>query len=137
MAWREKSLTQEQQTRELTLPTNPFSGLYRVVSGSHTDAYLGIVSLVAILAQALPTLLVNVPFRMVETYKTHEVCLWLAVAVMAGMICTVLGSFFVELPAMPVDPSTVFGAMYYANLDKIAYHNRRDYQISIFRNNSK
>jgi hypothetical protein len=132
VAWKDNSSAQAQKLRDLSLPTNPFSGLYRVVSGSHPDAYLGIVSLVAILAQALPTLLVNVPFRMVETYKTHEICLWLAVAVMAGMICTVLGSFFVELPAMLVDPSTVLGAMCYAKLDKTAYHNRRDYKIPTF-----
>ncbi|ETS82468.1 hypothetical protein PFICI_04344 [Pestalotiopsis fici W106-1] len=117
-----------QKTLELTLPTNPFSGLYRAISGSHPDAYLGIVSLVAILAQALPTLLVNVPFRMVETYKTHEICLWSAGAVMAAMICTVVGSFFVELPRMAVDPSTVAGAMYYATVDRTVYHNKRDYQ---------
>lgn len=104
---------------DLCPPSNPFSGLYRVLAGRHPDAYLGVVSLVSVLAHMLPSLLVNVPYRVIDTYPFHQSCLWLVVAVVAGMACTVLGSFFVDFPRMPVDPSTVVGAMYYATVDRV------------------
>ncbi|KAK6196668.1 hypothetical protein LQW54_011319 [Pestalotiopsis sp. IQ-011] len=78
---------------DLCPPSNPFSGLYRVLTGRHPDAYLGVVSLVSVLAHMLPSLLVNVPYRVIDTYPFHQSCLWLVVAVVAGMVCTVLGSF--------------------------------------------
>jgi len=67
----------------------------------------------SIVAEFMPILLNNVPFRLTQTYTTHRVCTWLAVAVLCVMWLVVVTSFFVSWPHMPVDPSTIAGAMYY------------------------
>jgi len=61
----------------------------------------------------MPILLNNVPFRLTQTYATHMACTWMAVAVLSLMWAVVFASFFVKWPHMPVDPSTIAGAMYY------------------------
>ncbi len=75
--------------------------------------YLVAVAFTAGLAEFMPILLNNVPFRVTQTWVAHQVCTWLAVAVLGLMVLVVVASFFVRWPHMPVDPSTIAGAMYY------------------------
>lgn len=43
--------------------------------------------------------------------------MWLAVTILSTMILVLLGSFLVKWPELPIDPSTIAGAMYYAVMD--------------------
>lgn len=101
------------EVHELDPPTNPFSALIRILLGRQSDFYLGIVAAVSILSEFLPTLLANVPHRVVETYIAHVVCMWLSVALLSVMALTIMGSFFVKWPHMPIDPTTLVGSLYY------------------------
>ncbi|KAK7750216.1 hypothetical protein SLS62_007846 [Diatrype stigma] len=95
-------------------PTNAFSGLYIALGRSRRDLYLGAVSVTAIMSEFLPALLNNVPYRVVQTHLAHVVCTWMAVGVLSVMVLVVLGSFFVDWPDFPIDPSTIVGAAFYA-----------------------
>ncbi|KAK4201020.1 hypothetical protein QBC40DRAFT_64301 [Triangularia verruculosa] len=99
------------QSITLSPPMNAFSGIYSAIKRRHI--FLIIVAATAILAEFLPILLNNVPFRVTQTFIASRVCTWLAVAIMSTMWIVVAASFFVKWPHMPVDPSTVAGAMYY------------------------
>ncbi|KAF3001176.1 hypothetical protein E8E14_007704 [Neopestalotiopsis sp. 37M] len=93
--------------------TNPFSALARTVWGRQSDLYLGMVAVMSIMSEFLPTLLANVPHRVIETYIAHFICMWLSVGLLILMALTIIGSFFVKWPHMPIDPTTLIGAMYY------------------------
>lgn len=95
-------------------PTNAFSGLYNALGRNRRDLYLGAVSGTAILSEFLPALLNNVPYRVIQTYLAHVVCTWIAVGVLSIMVLVVLASFFVDWPDLPIDPSTILGATFYA-----------------------
>lgn len=95
-------------------PTNAFSGLYNSLRRNRRDLYLGAVSATAIMSEFLPALLNNVPYRVVQTYLAHVVCTWMAVGVLSIMVLVVLASFFVDWPDLPIDPSTIVGAAFYA-----------------------
>lgn len=92
-------------------PTHAITGLWAAVYRRHL--YLSLVAVAALLAEFLPILLNNVPFRVTHTFLAHEVCTWLAVSILAYMWLVVLGSFLVVWPDMPADPTTIAGAMYY------------------------
>ncbi|KAI1759614.1 hypothetical protein GGR53DRAFT_132592 [Hypoxylon sp. FL1150] len=98
----------------MTPPTNPFSGLRSSFSPNHRDLYLGVVSATAILSEILPLLLSVALDKCTESFWAHTVCLWMAVSLLTMMILTVAGSFFLSWPPMPIDPSTIAGAMHYA-----------------------
>ncbi|KAK4173623.1 hypothetical protein QBC36DRAFT_359459 [Triangularia setosa] len=100
-----------QQSITLSPPMNAFSGIWSAVKCRHI--FLIIVAATAILAEFLPILLNNVPFRVTQTWIASRVCTWLAVAIMAIMWLVVVASFFIKWPHMPVDPGTIAGAMYY------------------------
>ncbi|KAK0671648.1 hypothetical protein QBC41DRAFT_48689 [Cercophora samala] len=99
------------QSITLSPPMNAFSGIYSAIKRRHI--FLIVVAFVAILSEFLPILLNNVPFRVTQTWVASRVCTWLAVAIMAIMWIVVAASFFIKWPHMPVDPSTIGGAMYY------------------------
>ncbi|KAF3761413.1 hypothetical protein M406DRAFT_233216, partial [Cryphonectria parasitica EP155] len=101
-----------QQSILLSPPTNAFYGLWSAYRQRHL--YLAFLSFVTLLAElCLPVTLSHVPFSAVETYMTQVVCTWLSAAILALMSSTLLLSFFVRWPHMPVDPRTVAGAMFY------------------------
>ncbi|KAI0602445.1 hypothetical protein F4775DRAFT_537261, partial [Biscogniauxia sp. FL1348] len=100
---------------ELNPPSNPFSGLVFSRSRGTRDLFLGIVSVTAILSEILPMILGNVSSNGPAASSVEDICTWLSVAILSIMIFTVLGSFFVKWPHMPMDPSTMVGAMYYAS----------------------
>ncbi|XXG96339.1 hypothetical protein Hte_002621 [Hypoxylon texense] len=95
----------------LAPPTNAFSGLWSSVRRRH--GFLAVVAVTSILSEFLTIFLGNIPFRVTQTYLVHNICTWAAVGILCIMILVVAGSFFVTWPHMPVDPSTVAGAMYY------------------------
>ncbi|KAK3378798.1 hypothetical protein B0T24DRAFT_521410 [Lasiosphaeria ovina] len=97
----------------LSPPLNAFSGILSAARRRHR--YLVTVAFTAILSEFLPLLLSNVPFRVTQTWMTHMVCTWLAMAILTIMWLVVAGGFLVKWPHLPVDPSTIAGAMFYVH----------------------
>ncbi|KAI1088704.1 hypothetical protein F5B19DRAFT_470214 [Rostrohypoxylon terebratum] len=95
----------------LAPPTNAFSGLWSAIRRRHS--FLAIVAVTSILSEFLTIFLSNVPYRVTQTFLVHNICTWAAVGILCIMVLVVVGSFFVPWPHMPVDPSTIAGAMYY------------------------
>lgn len=95
----------------LSPPINAFTGIFSAIR--RRDFFLVVVAFTAILSECMPVLLNNVPFRVTQTWATHMVCTWMAVGILCLMWLVVVGSFFVRWNHMPVDPSTIAGAMYY------------------------
>ncbi|KAI2616253.1 hypothetical protein GGR54DRAFT_649523 [Hypoxylon sp. NC1633] len=115
----------------LAPPTNAFSGLWSSMRRRHF--FLGVVALISILSEFLTIFLSNIPFRVTQTFLAHQVCTWAAVGILCVMVLVVVGSFFVMWPHMPVDPSTIAGAMYYvcdswmlSRLEGLSTSRRRD-----------
>ncbi|KAK8039055.1 hypothetical protein PG993_007466 [Apiospora rasikravindrae] len=98
----------------LTPPTNAYSGLWEVCQWRRPDGYLGLVAFTAILSDALPILLANVPSKALQASSTHLVCTWFVAAILSQMLVVITWSFLVDWPPMSMDPSTVAGAMYFA-----------------------
>ncbi|CAN8098525.1 unnamed protein product [Discula destructiva] len=93
-------------------PTNAFYGMWSAYRQRHL--YLGFLSFTTLLAElCLPVTLSHVPFSAVETYMTQFVSTYLSVAILGLMMISILASFFIKWPHMPVDPRTIAGAMYY------------------------
>ncbi|KAI0385560.1 hypothetical protein F5Y04DRAFT_268883 [Hypomontagnella monticulosa] len=102
------------KAKHMTAPTNPYSALGSLLKPERRDLYLGVVSATAILSEILPLLITTALDESIESFWAHTVCLWMAVVILSIMIFTLCGSFFVAWPHMPIDPSTIVGAMYYA-----------------------
>ncbi|KAK4044078.1 hypothetical protein C8A01DRAFT_43014 [Parachaetomium inaequale] len=100
-----------QRSITLSPPLNAFSGIVSAVKQRH--GFLIVVAFTAILAEFMPILLSNVPFRVTQTWTASRACTWMAVGVLSLMWLVVVGSFFIRWPHMPVDPSTIAGAVYY------------------------
>lgn len=96
----------------LSTPTNALSGM--VSAYFQRSPLLGIVSLTTALAKVvLPVTLDQVPFAYNSTWLSHQICAWLSISILALTIIVVAGLFLVEWPPLPVDPSTIAGAMFY------------------------
>jgi hypothetical protein len=95
----------------LAPPTNAFLGL--AYATRTRDVFLGAVAIAAALSEVLGIFLSNIPFQVTETFLVFQISLWTAVGILSFMVLVILGSFFVKWPSMPVDPSTIAGAMYY------------------------
>ncbi|KAH8685043.1 hypothetical protein BGZ61DRAFT_323522, partial [Ilyonectria robusta] len=102
----------------LTRPTNGYSGLYSSIK--HGQPFLGLVAFMTMLSNFMPLLLVNIPYTITQTYVTHVVCARTSMGVLLLMVLTIVGSFFVKWPDMPVDPRSIAGAMYYVCDSSIA-----------------
>ncbi|KAK4191334.1 hypothetical protein QBC35DRAFT_375997 [Podospora australis] len=92
-------------------PTNVFTGLWTAVR--QRDFPSSVVALAGVLSKFMPIVLANVPFSNTVTWRSHEACTWISVGVLWFMIFVLAGSLVVKLPAMPVDPGTIAGSMYY------------------------
>ncbi|KAI1456518.1 hypothetical protein F4805DRAFT_226957 [Annulohypoxylon moriforme] len=103
----------QQARRSILLapPTNAFSGLWSAIRRRHS--FLAVVAVTSILSEFLTIFLSNVPFRVTQTFIVHNICTWAAIGILCIMVLVVVGSFFIKWPHMPVDPSTIAGAMYY------------------------
>ncbi|KAK0715258.1 hypothetical protein B0H67DRAFT_514248 [Lasiosphaeris hirsuta] len=95
----------------LSPPLHALAGMWSARQRRHP--FLIVVAVTAILGEFMPLLLNNVPFRLTQTYITHMICTWLAIVLMCIMWLVVAASFFLSWPHMPVDPSTIAGAVYY------------------------
>ncbi|RYP41399.1 hypothetical protein DL767_001037 [Monosporascus sp. MG133] len=95
----------------LAPPTNAFSGLWSAVR--RRDGFLAVVAFTSVLSELLPVLLAEIPFRVSQTYLVHLITTWSAVGILCIMLLVLVSSFFVKWPHMPLDPTTVAGAMYY------------------------
>ncbi|KAH7310795.1 hypothetical protein B0I35DRAFT_514789 [Stachybotrys elegans] len=104
-----------QQAMDTKLSTNAFSGTFRALRPSSHDLYLAAVAFTAILAEFLPMLLSNVPYKVIQTWTTHAVCTWMTVSILGIMVILIGASFFINWPHLPVDPSTMAGSMYYVS----------------------
>lgn len=95
--------------------SNPFSGLYRAIRDRHF--FLAAVAATAILAEAMPILLHNLPSRGDLIASKHsslyQACTWTSVGILCVMLAVITTSFFVSWPHMPSDPSSPAGAMFY------------------------
>ncbi|KAI1358836.1 hypothetical protein F5Y08DRAFT_332783 [Xylaria arbuscula] len=95
----------------LAPPSNAFSGLWHAIRTRRV--FLGLVSLASILSESLGIFLGNVRFQVTQTFFVNQLCTWAAVAIISMMLLVLLISFFLKWPHMPVDPSSIAGAMYY------------------------
>ncbi|KAK3323813.1 hypothetical protein B0T19DRAFT_402103 [Cercophora scortea] len=95
----------------LSPPSSVFTGLYSALATK--DLVSANVSLATLLAKFTPILLSNIPFRNTVTWKTHEACTWLAVAVLSYMFIVLFASLWVRRAYMPVAPSSIAACMYY------------------------
>ncbi|KAL8393268.1 hypothetical protein RB595_003161 [Gaeumannomyces hyphopodioides] len=91
--------------------SNGFYGLYR--AARQREPYTFLVALMACLAEALPVVLSNVPYKSTQTLASHVVCARVSLAVLAAMLAVLLASFLLDWPALPADPRSVGGLMYY------------------------
>lgn len=94
--------------------TNPFTGLWVAFIPLRRDVYLGVVAATAILSEALPLFLGNIPCNGVQVESAETISVYLSVAVLSIMMVIIGTSFFIDWPSMDVDPSTIAGAMYKA-----------------------
>lgn len=81
--------------------------------------FLAVVGLTSVVSEFMTILLSNVPFQITQTYAAHEACMWLTVTSLLVMWVVVVWSFFVTWPHMPVDPSTIAGAVFYVHDSKM------------------
>ncbi|KAF4977691.1 hypothetical protein FZEAL_5832 [Fusarium zealandicum] len=95
----------------MTPPTNAISGVF--VALRVRDPLLFFTSLAAVLAEFLPILLANVPYNLTQTLLVHEVCARLSAGILVVMVIGLFASLFVKWPALPVDPRSLAGAMWY------------------------
>lgn len=96
----------------LSPPTNAFYGIWSAYKQRHL--FFGFLSFVTLLAElGLPVTLSHVPYSAMETYMTAVVCMWLTTAILGLMIISIVWSFFIKWPHMPVDPRTIAGSLFY------------------------
>ncbi|KAM7211141.1 hypothetical protein V8F06_013474 [Rhypophila decipiens] len=104
----------------LSPPSNVFIGLWRF---SRTkDILASNIALAALVAKFTPILFSNIPFRNTVTWKMHETCTWMAVAVLSYMVIVLVGllvwTSFGERwgrrkADLPVKVDTILGCLYY------------------------
>ncbi|KAI0154329.1 hypothetical protein GGR57DRAFT_466667 [Xylariaceae sp. FL1272] len=104
----------------LAPPTNAFSGI--LFAFRTRRIYLGLVSFASILSEFLGIFLSNVPFQVTQTFLLSQISIWTSVSILSLMLLLGLVSFFMAWPNMPVDPSTIAGAMYYIADSPVLQH---------------
>lgn len=99
----------------MTPPTNVFIGVWSALFCGPRDYYLGAISTAGIFAELLPLLLSNVAFEAGDSHVGFRFCTWFAVVILCILLLVAATSFRVKWPHMPIDPTTVAGAMYYTS----------------------
>ncbi|KAK4171386.1 hypothetical protein QBC36DRAFT_315831 [Triangularia setosa] len=96
-----------------TRPTNVFAGLWRAIR--QRDSLTGSIALAGILSKFLPVFLSSTPFTAAQTWITHEICTWGAVAILIIMIVVLLShTMLVKWPYMPAAaPDSLACCLYY------------------------
>ncbi|EPE03453.1 hypothetical protein F503_06626 [Ophiostoma piceae UAMH 11346] len=76
--------------------------------------FLALVAIMTLLSEFLPVLLANVPYRATQTRDSSVACARAVAVVLVLMLVTLVASFVaVRWPALPADPRTLAGSMYY------------------------
>ncbi|CAF3538565.1 unnamed protein product [Fusarium graminearum] len=104
----------------LTRPTNPFSGFWSAVK--HRQIFPGLVAVMAIFSEFMPILLANIPYSLSQVRISHDICARISVGILALMAITIIISFLIRWPDMPVDPRSIAGAMYYVSESNMVDH---------------
>ncbi|RGP80206.1 hypothetical protein FLONG3_1740 [Fusarium longipes] len=104
----------------LTRPTNPFSGFWSAIK--HRQIFPGLVALMAIFSEFMPILLANIPYSLSQVRISHDICARISVGILALMALTIIISFLIRWPDMPVDPRSIAGAMYYVSESNMVDH---------------
>ncbi|KAH7173501.1 uncharacterized protein B0J16DRAFT_350283 [Fusarium flagelliforme] len=104
----------------LTRSTNPFSGFWSAIK--HRQIFPGLVALMAIFSEFMPILLANIPYSLSQVRISHDICARISVGILALMALTIIISFLIRWPDMPVDPSSIAGAMYYVSESNMVDH---------------
>lgn len=97
----------------MTPATNPVSGMF--VALRIRDPLLFFTAFTTVLAQFLPILLANVPYNRTQTSDAHEICSRLSIGILLVMVVAMLSSLLVKWPDLPVDPSSLAGALWYVS----------------------
>lgn len=97
----------------LTRPTNGFSGFYSAVK--HGQVFPAIVAFLACICEFMPLLLANIPYTLSQVRISHDICVWITIGILFFMALTIMVSFIIRWPNMPVDPRSIAGAMYYVS----------------------
>lgn len=97
----------------MTPATNPVSGVF--VALRIRDPLLFFTAFTTVLAQFLPILLANVPYNRTQTSDAHEICSRLSIGILLVMVVAMLSSLLVKWPDLPVDPSSLAGALWYVS----------------------
>ncbi|RSL80254.1 hypothetical protein CEP51_006706 [Fusarium floridanum] len=104
----------------LTRPTNGVSGFWSAIK--HGQLFAAIVAVMNILSEFMPILLSNIPYSLSQVRIAHDICTQLSVGILSAMSLTIISSFVVPWPDMPVDPRSVAGAMYYVSESVMVDH---------------
>ncbi|KAM6524921.1 hypothetical protein FALCPG4_010496 [Fusarium falciforme] len=104
----------------LTRPTNGVSGFWSAIK--HGQLFPAIVAIMNILSEFMPILLSNIPYSLSQVRIAHDICTQLSVGILSAMALTIISSFVVRWPDMPVDPRSVAGAMYYVSESVMVDH---------------
>ncbi|RSL95949.1 hypothetical protein CEP52_011775 [Fusarium oligoseptatum] len=104
----------------LTRPTNGVSGFWSAIK--HGQLFAAIVAVMNILSEFMPILLSNIPYSLSQVRIAHDICTQLSVGILSAMALTIISSFVVPWPDMPVDPRSVAGAMYYVSESVMVDH---------------
>ncbi|KAF4980303.1 hypothetical protein FZEAL_3674 [Fusarium zealandicum] len=104
----------------LTRPTNGVSGLWSALK--HGQLFPALVALMTILSEFMPILLANIPYSLSQVRISHDICVRISVGILALMALTIMISFIIRWPDMPVDPRSVAGAMYYVSESVMVDH---------------
>ncbi|KAK4188105.1 hypothetical protein QBC35DRAFT_473851 [Podospora australis] len=84
--------------------TNVFTGVWRSIR--QRDPLAGTMAFAGILSKFLPLLLSGVPFAVAQTWLTHEICTWTAIAFLIPMVLVLIShSWLVKWPEMPAAPA--------------------------------
>ncbi|KAK0743636.1 hypothetical protein B0T18DRAFT_392377 [Schizothecium vesticola] len=117
------ALAQGPQSAERSLllssPPHAVAGMGIWSAIQRRQYFLAVVGLTSIVSEFMTILLSNVPFQITQTYAAHEACMWLTVTSLLLMWVVVVWSFFMTWPHMPVDPSTIAGAVFYVHDSKM------------------
>ncbi|KAK0616163.1 hypothetical protein B0T14DRAFT_400699, partial [Immersiella caudata] len=99
-------------TLTISPPTTVFVGFF--TSLLRFEIFPSIVAFSNILSKFIPVLLSNVPFSPIQTWELHMGCAWTSVASLSFIsLALVWGLLFVKYPAMPIDPGSLVGQVYY------------------------
>ncbi|RMJ16127.1 hypothetical protein CDV36_004167 [Fusarium kuroshium] len=104
----------------LTRSTNGVSGFWSAIK--HGQLFAAIVAVMNILSEFMPILLSNIPYSLSQVRIAHDICTQLSVGILSAMALTIISSFVVPWPDMPVDPRSVAGAMYYVSESVMVDH---------------